>query len=240
MVAGIGVVQNRNMVVCRCQQSEPHDAKRLTAFLAVAALGEGGVVVETVDEGEKVGGIEQQLADIDLEVAHHVCDDIGFDVALGVAADAVHVVPEPLAGEFGGSHAQQARQCGPGIPVGHGVFRAWCDAAVDDGDEHIGPNRDSLGAFGDVLVDDVDEFELPGEVEQCGRGAEFMDEGGFGDGGSVFDCDNGFCVADVGLGDNFGLAVDTFGLACVVVGVSLDFLAMMLGIYRSYTKRGIK
>ncbi len=43
----------------------------------------------------------------------------------------------------------------------------------------------------------VDEFKLFGEIDECGAGAEFMDEDFFGDGLSVFGGDNTFGAAKV-------------------------------------------
>ncbi len=33
-----------------------------------------------------------------------------------------------------------------------------------------------MRAFGDVVVDDADEIELAGDIDECGAGAELVDE----------------------------------------------------------------
>ena len=78
-VAGIGGVQQGEVGVGGDQQGEADDAQGGAALLAVAALGEGGLVVEGVDEGEEVGGVEQQVAQVDPEVADHGGDQIAFN-----------------------------------------------------------------------------------------------------------------------------------------------------------------
>ena len=68
-VAGVGAVQQGQVGVGGDEQGEADDAQGGAALLAVAALGEGGLVVEGVDEGEEVGGVEEHLEQVDLEVA---------------------------------------------------------------------------------------------------------------------------------------------------------------------------
>ncbi len=101
-VAGVGAVQQGQVGVGGDEQGEADDAQGGAALLAVAALGEGGLVVEGVDEGQEVGGVEEHLAQVDLEVADQGGDEVAFDGLDGVGGDAVHVVPKALAGELGG------------------------------------------------------------------------------------------------------------------------------------------
>ena len=85
-VAGVGAVQQGQVGVGGDEQGEADDAQGGAALLAVAALGEGGLVVEGVDEGEEVGGVEEHLAQVDLEVADQADDAQGGAALLAVAA----------------------------------------------------------------------------------------------------------------------------------------------------------
>ena len=67
-LAGVGAVQQGQVGAGGDEQGEADDAQGGAALLAVAALGEGGLVVEGVVEGEEVGGVEEHLAQVDLEV----------------------------------------------------------------------------------------------------------------------------------------------------------------------------
>ena len=65
-VAGVGAVQQGQVGVGGDEQ------------------GEGGLVVEGVVEGEEVGGVEEHLAQVDLEVADQGGDEVAFDGLDGV------------------------------------------------------------------------------------------------------------------------------------------------------------
>ena len=106
-VAGIGAMQQRQARVGADQQGHADDAQGLAAFLAVAASGQLGALVEGADVGEEVGGIEQQLVQAEAELAAHVADQVAFDGSDRGGGDAVHVVPEALAGELAGADRQQ-------------------------------------------------------------------------------------------------------------------------------------
>ena len=126
----------------------------------MAALGEGGLVVEGVDEGEEVGGVEEHLAQVDLEVADQGGDEVAFDGLDGVGGDTVHVVPKALAGELGGFEREQAVEDGALEPGGAGGFGAGVEAAVEDGDEQVGADGGAWAALGDVAVDVVGATEV--------------------------------------------------------------------------------
>ena len=100
------------MMITGGQQCQADNAQRLSPFFAVASLSQRRALVEAVDIGEKIGGIEQQLVHIDVEMAHHVRHDIAFDLDHGSAGDAVHIIPEALRGQLTGIDAQKPRQDG--------------------------------------------------------------------------------------------------------------------------------
>ena len=156
-------------------------------------------------------------------MAHHVADKIAFDFAQCVRADAIHIVPEALAGQLRGLDTQGSGEDGGVKPLSDGIFGARFDTAVEGGDQEIGADRDGLSSFGDVVVDDVGEVELFGGIQKSGAGAEFMDEDFFGGRLGVECGDDVFDAAEVFLPDDFGFAVDAFGLTGVVVGVAFDF-----------------
>ena len=239
-------MQQGQAEVGRDEQRDAHDAQRLAALLAVAALGQRGALVEGVDVGEEVGGVEQHLAQVDAELAGHGGDEVAFDGLDRVGGDAVHVVPEALAGKLGGADREQSLQDGGVEPGGEGGLGAGGEAAVEDRREQIGADGGAGAALGDVAVDVLGKPEAAGEGEQGGAGAELPHDGlpGLGAGvGSLEFLDDAVGAAQVGLGDDLGLAVDALGDAGVVVGVPADDLLEEAGhIVRSYNSfdRGSK
>ena len=171
-VARTGAVQQGQAEVGGHQQRHAHDAQRLAALLAVAALGQLGALVEGVDVGEEVGGVEQQPAQVEVELADHGGDEVALDGGDGVQREAVHVLPEALAGQLAGLQAEQAGQHGAGEPVGEAGLGAGGEAAVEGGDEQVGADGRAGAALGGVTVDVFGELEPAGEGEQSGGGAE--------------------------------------------------------------------
>lgn len=84
------------MAIGRDQQRQAHDAQRLASFLALAALSQCVAFVEGIDEGEEIGGIKEDLLQVDLELPHHLGHDIALDGGDRLAGHPVHVIPEAL------------------------------------------------------------------------------------------------------------------------------------------------
>ena len=61
-VAGIGAVQQGQAAIGADQQGHADDPQGLATFLGMAALGQRRALVEGVDVGEEVGGVEQDAA----------------------------------------------------------------------------------------------------------------------------------------------------------------------------------
>src|SRR5262249_32766574 len=155
-------------------------------------------------------------------------DQVGGQVALdgddGVGGEAIHLVPEPLAGQLLGAEVQEAPQGGALVPGGDLDLAAGIQAAIEGGDEEVvseaGPARPPGG--GEVPVDMLDQAEASGQIVQGHDGAELGDDrvlgrgdpggGGLGQGG-----DDVVGAAEILLPDDFGLAVDPAAFACVVV-----------------------
>src|SRR5207248_4838955 len=104
-------------------------------FFALTAPGEGAAVVETIDEGEEIGGVEEDPADVDGEVADQAVGQIALDPLDGLGGDARHVVPEALAGQLLGADIEDPSQRGALEPAGHADLAAGCDTAVDGREE---------------------------------------------------------------------------------------------------------
>ncbi len=226
-VAGIGAMQQRQAEVGRDEQRDAYDAQRLAALLAVAALGQRGALVEGVNVGEEVGGVEQHLAQVDAELAGHGGDEVAFDGLDRVGGDAVHVVPEALAGELGGADGEQSWEDGGVEPGCEGGLGAGGEAAVEDSCEQVGADGGAGAALGDVAVNVLGQAETAGEGEEGSAGTELAHDGLLGLGGGVGSLeflDDAVGTAQVGLGDDLGLAVDALGDAGVVVGVPADDL----------------
>ena len=79
LVAGVGVATQRDVEVGRYQQGQPDDPQGGAAFLALAPLGESAALVETVDEGEEIGGVKEDPADVDLEAGDQVVGQVVLD-----------------------------------------------------------------------------------------------------------------------------------------------------------------
>ncbi len=210
----------------------------LRALLAVAALSQLGALVEGIEVGEEVGGVKQHLAQVETELAGHGGNDVAFHGGEGGDGDAVHLVPEALAGELVGAQGEQAAQGGGVEPAGEAGLGAGGEAAVEDGGEQVGADGGAGAALGEMTVDVLDELQAAGEGEQSGRGTEFTHDrlqrlGGGGSGAEFLDDLVG--ATEIGLGDDLGLAVDALADAGVVVGVAPDDLLDEAGhIVRSY------
>ena len=186
-------------------------------------------MVEGIDEGEEVGGVEEDPAGVEVTVADQVVGQVTFDEFDGLGRDAGHVVPEALAGQLLGADIQEAAQGGALEPAGHPDLAAGGDAAVDGGQEQVGTDGGPGAGLGDVAVDMVAQFQSLGDVIQGHDGAEVGDDSlarpgrrvGVGSGGSQGG-DDVVGTAEVLLPDDGGLAVDAAALAGVVVGPAAD------------------
>ena len=223
-IAGIGPVQQRQAEIGRHEQGQADDAQGLAAFLAVTALGELGALVEGVDVGEEIGGVEEHLPEVDVEDGGHAGDDVAFDGLDGGRRETVHVVPEALAGELAGADGEQAGQDGGVEPAGEAGLGAGSETAVQDRGQQVGADGGAGAALGGVAVDVLDEAQARGDIEQGGAGSEVAHDGGFRllGGGVAQLAGNVVNATEVLLGDDLGLAVDTLALAHVVVRVAAD------------------
>ena len=231
LVAGVGAVEERQVEVAGGEQGDTHGSQGSAAFLARAALGQAGPGVEGVEEGEEVGGVEEDLAQVDLEVADEGGDEVAFDGLDGGGGDAVEVVPEALAGELAGLDGEQAGEDGAVEPSGETGLGTGGEAAMESGDEQVGADGGAGAALGDMAVDVLDEAQALGEVEEGGDAAEVADEGAGcgGDGGIGALGDEVVDAAEVPGLDDFGAAVDAGGAAGVVVELAVDVLADQAG-----------
>ena len=134
-------------------------------------------LVETVDEGEEIGGVKEDPADVDLEAGDQVVGQVALDPLDGLGGNAGHVVPEALAGQLLGADIQEASQRGALEPAGHPDLAAGSDTPVHGGEEQVGADGGPGAGLGDVAVDVVDQLQLLGEVIQGHDGAEVGDDG---------------------------------------------------------------
>ena len=218
LVSRVGMMQQRQVEVGGDEESEADDPQRL--FLAVAALGQRAALVEGVDEGEEVGGVEQDAPEVDVEVAHQAGDDVALDPGDGVERDPVHVVPEPLARELVRLDADQAIKNGVLEPLCGAGLRAGSDATVEDSDQQVGADGRSVALLGNVPVYMVGEAQASGETVKGGDGAEVAHQGF--DGIAGHDGDDLVGRTEILLPDDGGLSVDALGLTRVVVRLSAD------------------
>jgi hypothetical protein len=175
-VAGVGVTAQRDVEVGRHQQGQADDPQGGAPSLALAPLSECAAVVETVDEGEEIGGVEEDLSNVDLEAGNPVVGQVAFDPLDGLWGDASHVVPEALASQLVGADIQEASQGGVIEPAGHLGLAVRGDTPIQGGDQQGGADRGSGPGLGDVAVDVVDQVQSLGEVRQRHDGAEIGDD----------------------------------------------------------------
>ena len=225
LVTGIGVVEERHVTIGGDEQREPEDAQIGAPLLAVPALGQLRAGVEAVDKSEEVGGVEQQAVQVQPKARHRCCREIALDGDDFLGADAIHVVPEALAGELRCSHRQQATENRPPVRFGQSRLAAGCDAAVERRGQQIlaytGPLR---AALGHVPVDGLDHAEDLRDVECGGRGTKLRN-------GDLLwlwsrePLDEPLGGAEVVSPDDFRLAPDTLAFAQVVVRLAADRLS---------------
>ncbi len=231
LVARVRVVAQRDVKVRRHQQRQSDEAQGGTTLLAVTALGQRAPFVERIDKGEEVGGIEQDLADIQSELPDQVGGQIALDGNDGVWGEAVHLVPEALAGQLLRAEVQEATQRRALIPGGDLHLAARIEATIEGGDQQVVSDAGSAWptSGGDVAVDVLDQAQASGQVEQGHDGAELGDDrllgrGGEGSRGLSQRGDDVVGAAEILLPDDLGLAVDAAAFACVVGGLPADGL----------------
>jgi len=224
LVAGIGVMEQRNITVAGDQQSQTDNTQVVPSFLAVASLRELWSVVETVDKGEKVCGVKKQAPQVETKARDRSGRDFPLDMDDGVFVDTVHVVPKPLTGQLRDLGAQQARQNGLLIPFTDLGLAAWSDTPIEAGDKQVLPHGRALSAaLGDMAVDGGSDIELLSHVEGGNQRTKFTDHTllGLRVGESKDQLLGG---ADVFLPHDLRLAVDALTLAQVVVRPAADEL----------------
>src|SRR6185503_13410634 len=229
LVTSIDMMEQRDIPVRGDEQGETDQAQIGASLFAVSSLRKGGVKVETIDEGEEVGGIEEQAAQIEAELSHGSGADVAFNRADRRLVDAVHVVPEALARQLRRTQVQQTRQDGRIEPRPDAGLAPWRDAAVKQSHEQVLADRGPLRALlGHVVVDDADQVQPLGHGETGGRGTQFANDGLLRGGvrrrARRKAASKVFGGPEVLLPDNRGFAVDALALPEVVVGLAMDEL----------------
>ena len=178
LVARVGVVAQRDVKIGVTSSASPTIRKAARPSLLLTALGERAPFVEGIDEGEEVGGIEEDLADIQGELADQMGGEVALDGDDGLGGDPVHLVPEALAGQLLGAEVEEAAQGGAFEPGGDLRLAAGIDAAIEGGDEQVGADGWVRVAApgGDVAVDVLDQVQASGQVVQGHDGAELGDD----------------------------------------------------------------
>src|SRR5262249_46444035 len=148
--------------------------------------------------------------------------------------DKVKVVPKGLTGELLGRGGQQACQGGLAIPVGELAFARRLDGAVDGGEEQIAAHGESLVAFGEVAVEEIDKADLLRQVVEGNDVTESSDIDGLG-----LRCLLGFVLggsgdqvaggAEIDSPDDLRLAVDALAVSGRGIGAAVNELGGQAG-----------
>ena len=177
-VAGVDVVEQRNMEIPRHEQGQADQAQVAALLLALAALGQRRGVVEAVDEGGKIRCVVEQATQIDLEVLDEGGGQVLLDSGNLRGIEVPHVLPEPLTGQRRGGHRQQTPEAGARIPLGEAGLAGGDQTPVQRGQGDVGADTDALRALAGVAVDRRDQIELGRQVIQ-GRGGSKLGEDDF-------------------------------------------------------------
>ena len=216
LVAGVGVVAQRDVEVGRHQQGQSDDPQGGAAFFALAAPGQGAPFVEGVDEGEEVGGVEEDPADIDGEAGGPGgrSGRVRWRWMAWGETRAMWSQKRWLVSCWGRT-VQEASQRGALEPAGDLDLAAGSDAAVEGGEEQVGADGGSGAApCGTWRSMCSISCSASGEVVQGHDGAEVGDDRLLG--GAVVGCVVGWSqggddvvgAAEILLPDDLGLAVD--------------------------------
>jgi hypothetical protein len=81
-------------------QRKTDDSQIVAPFFAMAALRQLRPIIEAINKSKKVGGIEKQASQIKAEPGYCGRRNILFDFANLQLVDAIHVIPETLAGKL--------------------------------------------------------------------------------------------------------------------------------------------
>lgn len=222
LVAGIGVVQQRDFPVGSDQQGQAEEAQVVASVFAAASLGKRGPVVEAVDERKKVRGVKEQTPQIETKSRDGSGRNFLFDGNDRLIINPFHIVPKSLAAQLRGLDPDKTREDGSLVPVTDLGLTSRGDTAIEGSDKEVLPNRGALGAaFGDIAVNRRDDIELLSHMEGGHQGAELADDGflGMRVGESQGQLLRG---TDVFLPDDFGFAVDASAFSEIVIRFAAD------------------
>jgi len=158
-IAGIGVMQERNLTVGAHQERKTHDPQGGAPLLAMAPLRQRGLLIEGVNEGEVVRGVEEYPAQVEPEVLHSPAHDLRFNGRNRLLGHALHVVPEALAGELACFDVQEPPQHRRLEPLRDSGLASRCQAAVEDGRHQIGSHRGARPLLGYVTIDNTAQIQ---------------------------------------------------------------------------------
>ena len=222
LVASVGAMKQRHVAVRGYQQGQADDTQIVTPFFAMTSLRQFCPIIETVDEGEKVCGIEEQASQIQAKVRHRRGGNLPLDLTDSQFVDAIHVVPKALTGQLGAFDPEQAGEHGLIVPFADFRLAAGCNATVDAGNQEILADRRALASLlGNMAVYKGDYLKLLGNIKGGSRSTEFADDNLF----RFRVCESKSQLlrgADVFLPDDLGFAINPAALAEVVVGSSFD------------------
>ncbi len=132
LIARVEMGEQGNVKVCAHQQGQADDPQVFAFALGVPALGEG-CGRGRGNKRVKIGGIEQERLEVDLELLHQAGGQLLFNRGQRVLLAIRHLVPKPLTPQQALGNGQQACQHARAIPVIERRLAAGRHTAVEGG-----------------------------------------------------------------------------------------------------------
>jgi len=82
LIPRIGVMKQGNLAIGGNQEGQAQNPKVISSLFAVTSLRQLGTGIETVQEGEKVGGVKEQAMQIQTETRNRGAGKISFDATI--------------------------------------------------------------------------------------------------------------------------------------------------------------
>lgn len=222
----IRLMEQGDMEVRGSQKGEADLAKVVTPIFVMSPLRQFPLGARA-DEGEEVGGVQGEAAQIDLVYVNDPVAKIGLDGEDLLFPQVAHVIPKLLAGQLAKLGRAQPPQDGLSVPGRQSTLALGTCGAVDGGQSDILAHGKPLIPFGNMRIDNSDEIEFFHDAPDRRNRAELGDGDPLYGGRASGFCDRGHNIFDSPEVDGARdprSAVDPAALAGVIVRMPPDNL----------------